>query len=77
MAIMADIEYLSTRQAALFDWASPSALSRTWWKVARCEAWKTAGGHRRIPVAAVEALLARAVNRFTQCPGQLAASLTS
>ena len=58
---MADTEYLSTRQAALRLGVSLGTVQNMVENGA-LEAWKTAGGHRRIPAASVEALLARRRN---------------
>jgi excisionase family DNA binding protein len=58
---MADTEYLSTRQAALRLGVSLGTVQNMV-ESGALEAWKTAGGHRRIPVASVEALLARRRN---------------
>lgn len=55
---MADTEYLSTRQAALRLGVSLGTVQNMV-ESGALEAWKTAGGHRRIPVSSVEALLAR------------------
>jgi len=54
---MADTEYLSTRQAALRLGVSLGTVQNMV-ENGVLEAWKTAGGHRRIPVASVETLLA-------------------
>jgi excisionase family DNA binding protein len=58
---MADTEYLSTRQAALRLGVSLGTVQNMV-ENGVLEAWKTAGGHRRIPVASVETLLARRRN---------------
>ena len=58
---MAEPEYLSTRQAALRLGVSLGTVQNMVENGA-LEAWKTAGGHRRIPVASVDALLARRRN---------------
>jgi len=58
---MAESEYLSTRQAALRLGVSLGTVQNMV-ESGALEAWKTAGGHRRIPVASVEALLARRRN---------------
>ena len=55
---MADSEYLSTRQAAIRLGVSLGTVQNVV-ESGALEAWKTAGGHRRIPVASVETLLAR------------------
>ena len=55
---MTDIEYLSTRQAAHRLGVSLGTVQNRV-ESGALEAWKTTGGHRRIPVTAVEALLAR------------------
>ncbi len=60
--IMADTEYLSTRQAALRLGVSLGTVQNMV-ESGALEAWKTAGGHRRIPVASVEAVLARRRNQ--------------
>ncbi len=61
---MTDPQFLSTRQAALRLGVSLGTVQNMV-ESGALEAWKTAGGHRRIPVASVEALLAR---RRTQTP---------
>ncbi len=53
---MADIEYLSTRQAAVRLGLSLGTVQNMV-ESGALPAWKTSGGHRRIPVSAVEALL--------------------
>ena len=55
---MADSEYLSTRKAAIRLGVSLGTVQNMV-ESGALEAWKTAGGHRRIPVASVETLLAR------------------
>ena len=55
---MADQEYLSTRQAAQRLGVSLGTVQNMV-ESGALEAWKTAGGHRRIPVASIEAVLAR------------------
>lgn len=55
---MADIEFLSTRQAALRLGVSLGTVQNMVENGA-LEAWKTAGGHRRIPVTSVDSVLAR------------------
>lgn len=55
---MADSEYLSTRQAALRLGVSLGTVQNMV-ESGALEAWKTAGGHRRIPVSSVNTLLAR------------------
>lgn len=55
---MADSEFLSTRQAALRLGVSLGTVQNMVENGA-LEAWKTAGGHRRIPVASVDNVLAR------------------
>lgn len=62
---MAESEFLSTRQAAHRLGVSLGTVQNMVENGA-LEAWKTTGGHRRIPVASVEALLAR---RRTQSQG--------
>ena len=58
---MADTEYLSTRQAALRLGVSLGTVQNMV-ESGALEAWKTAGGHRRIPTTSVETLLARRRN---------------
>lgn len=58
---MADTEYLSTRQAALRLGVSLGTVQNMV-ESGALEAWKTAGGHRRIPLSSVEAVLARRRN---------------
>lgn len=58
---MADTEYLSTRQAAIRLGVSLGTVQNMV-ESGALEAWKTTGGHRRIPVASVDALLARRRN---------------
>ncbi|MDD2884245.1 MAG: response regulator [Dechloromonas sp.] len=55
---MPDREFLSTRQAALRLGVSLGTVQNMV-ESGALDAWKTAGGHRRIPASAVEALLAR------------------
>ncbi len=55
---MADTEFLSTRQAAQRLGVSLGTVQNMV-ENGVLEAWKTAGGHRRIPAASVEAMLAR------------------
>ena len=55
---MAVSEYLSTRQAAIRLGVSLGTVQNMV-ESGALEAWKTAGGHRRIPVVSVETLLAR------------------
>ena len=55
---MADSEYLSTRQAAIRLGVSLGTVQNMV-ESGALEAWKTAGGHRRIPLAFMETLLAR------------------
>lgn len=55
---MADSEFLSTRQAAQRLGVSLGTVQNMVENGA-LEAWKTTGGHRRIPIASVDALLAR------------------
>ena len=59
---MADTEYLSTRQAAIRLGVSLGTVQNMV-ENGVLEAWKTAGGHRRIPVASVEAMLAKRRNQ--------------
>lgn len=61
---MADPQFLSTRQAALRLGVSLGTVQNMV-ESGALEAWKTSGGHRRIPVASVDALLAR---RRSQTP---------
>lgn len=58
---MADTEFLSTRQAAQRLGVSLGTVQNMV-ENGVLEAWKTAGGHRRIPVASVDAMLARRRN---------------
>ena len=58
---MADPEFLSTRQAAQRLGVSLGTVQNMV-ESGVLEAWKTAGGHRRIPIASVETLLARRRN---------------
>lgn len=62
---MAESEFLSTRQAAQRLGVSLGTVQNMVENGA-LEAWKTTGGHRRIPIASVDALLAR---RRTQTAG--------
>src|SRR5574343_118828 len=55
---MADSEYLSTRQAAQRLGVSLGTVQNMV-ESGALEAWKTAGGHRRIPVTSVDAVLTR------------------
>lgn len=58
---MADSEFLTTRQAALrlgFSLGTVQNMVES----GALEAWKTSGGHRRIPVASIEKLLAHRRN---------------
>jgi len=55
---MAEPEFLSTRQAAMRLGVSLGTVQNMV-EGGALEAWKTTGGHRRIPVASVEALLSR------------------
>lgn len=55
---MSDSEYLSTRQAAVKLGLSLGTVQNMV-ESGALPAWKTSGGHRRIPVAAVEALLSQ------------------
>lgn len=55
---MADIEFLSTRQAALRLGVSLGTVQNMV-ESGALDAWKTAGGHRRIPATSVDAMLAR------------------
>ena len=70
---MADSEFLSTRQAAVRLGVSLGTVQNMV-ESGSLEAWKTAGGHRRIPVASVDTLLSRrrSMTPSTQEPaGQL------
>lgn len=51
-------EFMSTRKAAVTLGVALSTV-QLWVETGRLPAWKTAGGHRRIPKAAVETLLAQ------------------
>ena len=62
---MAESEFLSTRQAAQRLGVSLGTVQNMV-ESGALEAWKTTGGHRRIPIASVDALLAR---RRTQTSG--------
>ena len=58
---MTDSEFLTTRQAAIrlgFSLGTVQNMVES----GALEAWKTSGGHRRIPVASIEKLLARRRN---------------
>ena len=58
---MADSEFLTTRQAAIrlgFSLGTVQNMVES----GALEAWKTSGGHRRIPIASIEKLLARRRN---------------
>lgn len=55
---MSDTEYLSTRQAAQRLGVSLGTVQNMV-ENGVLDAWKTAGGHRRIPVRSVDALLAK------------------
>ncbi len=59
---MADIEFLSTRQAALRLGVSLGTVQNMV-ESGALDAWKTAGGHRRIPASSVDAMLARRKNQ--------------
>lgn len=59
---MADPEFLSTRQAALRLGVSLGTVQNMV-ESGALEAWKTAGGHRRIPAASVDQLLTRRRNQ--------------
>lgn len=59
---MAETEYLSTRQAAIRLGVSLGTVQNMV-ENGVLEAWKTAGGHRRIPLASVEAMLAKRRNQ--------------
>lgn len=70
---MADSEFLSTRQAALRLGVSLGTVQNMV-ESGALEAWKTAGGHRRIPASSVDVLLARRRNLTPSTPeagGQL------
>lgn len=64
---MADIEYISTRQAALRLGVSLGTVQNMV-ESGALEAWKTTGGHRRIPIASVEALLSRRRSSASNTP---------
>ncbi|MGE5470118.1 MAG: response regulator [Bacteroidota bacterium] len=55
---MADSEFLSTRQAAMRLGVSLGTVQNMV-ESGALEAWKTAGGHRRIPASSIDAVLAR------------------
>lgn len=61
---MADTEFLSTRQAALRLGVSLGTVQNMV-ESGALDAWKTAGGHRRIPATSVEAMLARRKSQST------------
>lgn len=61
---MPDREFLSTRQAALRLGVSLGTVQNMV-ESGALDAWKTAGGHRRIPATAVDALLARRLKQNT------------
>ncbi len=58
---MPDSEFLSTRQASQRLGVSLGTVQNMV-ESGALEAWKTTGGHRRIPISSVEALLARRRN---------------
>lgn len=64
---MADSEFLSTRQAAQRLGVSLGTVQNMV-ESGVLDAWKTAGGHRRIPASSVDALLAKRRKQITR-PG--------
>lgn len=64
---MADNEFLSTRQAAQRLGVSLGTVQNMV-ENGVLDAWKTAGGHRRIPVGSVDALLARRRKQISNNP---------
>jgi excisionase family DNA binding protein len=69
---MADSEFLSTRQAALRLGVSLGTVQNMV-ESGVLDAWKTAGGHRRIPAGSVDNLLARRRKQANR-PGEPPAS---
>ncbi|WP_374327017.1 response regulator [Azonexus sp.] len=70
---MADNEFLSTRQAAQRLGVSLGTVQNMV-ENGVLDAWKTAGGHRRIPASSVDALLAKRrkqISRTADSAGQL------
>lgn len=70
---MADSEFLSTRQAAQRLGVSLGTVQNMV-ESGVLDAWKTAGGHRRIPASSVEALLAKRRKQITR-PGDSGSKL--
>ena len=64
---MADSEFLSTRQAAQRLGVSLGTVQNMV-ENGVLDAWKTAGGHRRIPVSSVDSLLARRRKQIPNAP---------
>lgn len=70
---MPEMEFLSTRQAALRLGVSLGTVQNMV-ENGSLDAWKTAGGHRRIPVSSVDAMLTRrkgAINASAMAAEQL------
>ncbi len=70
---MADSEFLSTRQAAQRLGVSLGTVQNMV-ESGVLDAWKTAGGHRRIPASSVDALLAKRRKQITR-PGDSGSKL--
>ena len=70
---MADSEFLSTRQAAQRLGVSLGTVQNMV-ESGVLDAWKTAGGHRRIPASSVDSLLAKRRKQITR-PGDPAGQL--
>ena len=70
---MADNEFLSTRQAAQRLGVSLGTVQNMV-ESGVLDAWKTAGGHRRIPASSVEALLAKRRKQIAR-PGEASGQL--
>lgn len=70
---MADSEFLSTRQAAQRLGVSLGTVQNMV-ESGVLDAWKTAGGHRRIPASSVDSLLAKRRKQITR-PGNPAGQL--
>lgn len=70
---MADSEFLSTRQAAQRLGVSLGTVQNMV-ESGVLDAWKTAGGHRRIPASSVETLLAKRRKQITR-PGDTGSRL--
>lgn len=64
---MSPSEFLTTRQAAARLGFSLGTIQNMV-ESGKLEAWKTSGGHRRIPLAAVEALLAQRKAGYVSTP---------